>query len=354
MATCRSAGPSSPRLLNGRHTEECEAADCRGCQPCTHGHCAICSTEHTDSAHPVACPHCVGELRGDLYAVADLTSHLPAHAVEANGGRMAAAPIPGGEAAVMLGPAGGVAPRSWYEQHPPPEDYAQDGTPPAAWVLGCWRADWQMLKGEPLTGAAEVGELVTYLADHLSRMAQYEEAAVAKLAHDVKAARFHLEEVLHDGERNEQGAPCVHCGQALVRVPAKPEPCACTRSWMSHAPHRSGVACRRCHQEERHSEHQQGGLGDEWQCLRCRRRYTEREYRYAVGVTYLAHSPVLTAAQLAEQTGVAVGTIRVWGTRGLIQRKGHDEEGRILYDVESCQLRIARLQLDAGQLAVTG
>jgi hypothetical protein len=95
-------------------------------------------------------------------------------------------------------------------------------------------------------------------------------------------------------------------------------------------------------------------LGDTWQCLRCRRRYTEQEYRYAVGVTYLLHSPVLTALQLAEKTGYPVGTIRVWGTRGLIARAGRDQEGRLLYVVASVEERIAVLEAADEPVAVGG
>lgn len=343
MATCRHAGPDSPRLLNGRHTDECEATDCKGCQPCTDGHCAICSKAHTDHAHPVACPHCVGVLREDLYAVADLTTHLGAHAVQANGGRLAAAPIPGGEAMVLLAPTAVGHPQWFYELHPPDEDHAGGPRAPAApgWVLANWRAEWQLLSDAPSAGERSVAASVVYLVTELSRMAQRESARVAELARDVSAARYHLEEVLHDGDRNEPGAPCVHCGTALVRVPAPARPCACVKAWVPHAPHRPGVACIRCRQEERHAAHAQGGLGDMWQCLRCRRRYTEQEYRYAVNVTYLMHSPHLTAAQLSLKTGVAVGTLRVWAHRGLIDTAGHDNDGRILYDVASCEARVA-------------
>lgn len=265
---------------------------------------------------------------------------------------MAAAPIPGGEAMVLIGPTGGSGSRSWYAQHPPPEDFGEGPTAPA-WVLGNWRIEWEGLTGTPGGQPRTIGGSAAYLADMLSRMSQRPAAKPDAFARDVSSVRYHLEEVLYDGERSAKGAPCVHCGSALVRVPTDPRPCACTRAWGPHAPHNDEVCCRRCRAEERHAAHEQGGLADTWQCLRCRRRYTESEYRYAVNVTYLMHSPTLTAAQLSLKTGTPVGTIRVWGTRGLIRRTGHDSEGRILYDVSSFEARIVA-QASEGVLESVG
>jgi hypothetical protein len=124
-------------------------------------------------------------------------------------------------------------------------------------------------------------------------MAEQVDPPFDEFARELRGCRAHLENVHHDGVRVEKGAPCMQCDKPMTR----------TAEW--------------------------------WQCRACDRLLSEAEYRLAVGITYRAHSPSLTATDMAERIGVKASVIRVWGSRDLITKRGKNEDGLTLYDVAS-------------------
>lgn len=39
---CRYVARDSPRIIPGRHTDDCPREACNGCQPCEERHCRVC------------------------------------------------------------------------------------------------------------------------------------------------------------------------------------------------------------------------------------------------------------------------------------------------------------------------
>lgn len=363
MTTCTFNGRTNPRTQPGQHHEPdelnddgrplCRGEQCRGCLPCDQDHCAVCGVEHTDDAHPNTCAECVAAIRKDLDALPRLVHQLSSHAAHGNTGRLAAAPIPGGDATVMLGPSTLSHGRAWYDEFGKDsshkdDQYDTDEQTPGL-ILATIEDDWRDLNGEPTELLANVDDAITYLTTNLSRMAQKTNVDISENAGDIAHLRYLLEELLHDGERNDTGAPCVHCGTDLVRVSAKPKKCKHQRLADDVADlakeHRFSMHDLLRAYPDLAIDHEQcgdrGGLREGWECLRCHRRYSDHEYRYAVGVSYLSHATALTATELERKTGVAASIIRVWGSRGLVAKRGRDEKGRLRYDVRQVEARLA-------------
>lgn len=372
-ATCRYNGPTNPRTIPAQHVEAdgdtpgCRNPDtCPGCLPCDRRHCAVCGVEHTDDTHPNTCVDCVAAIRADLKAIPPLCGQLRRHAQSANGGRLAAAPIPGGEATVMMSPAGLAHGRAWYEElghkteckdptcrgclvdaSHKDDEYDTDANTPTL-ILATWEDDWRDTLGSPTEKRPTVRHATAYLLDHLTLMAQRVDPPIDEFAGDIAALRYHLEEVLGDGVRNQPGAPCIHCGTALVRVSSKPRECKHRRlaadvARLAAEPRFDLMALCQAYPAiaEAHRHCDQGGLRDSWQCLRCRRRYTDDQYRYAVGADYISNARALTARELEWKTGVPATVIRVWGSRGLVDKRGRNEHGLWQYDVAQVEARIA-------------
>ena len=62
MTACRWNGSENPRVVKGRHDEDCPGGDCAGCQPCTEPHCRVCNRAHVEGT----CAECLAETREDL------------------------------------------------------------------------------------------------------------------------------------------------------------------------------------------------------------------------------------------------------------------------------------------------
>jgi len=386
VTVCRFNGHTNPRLLNGWHQVDqfdqptCDTNTCRGCAPCPDNHCAVCGVHHTDDTHPITCPECVAGIREDLKALPALCLQLRRHAREGNSLRLAAAPIPGGEATVMVAPSTTTAhSRAWYaEGHKPTckdpdclgclgysvdashkqDEWDGDADTPML-VLVQWEDAWRDTLGSPTQRRPHLKHAIDYLADHLTLMAQRHDPPIADFAEELAALRYHLEEVLGDGVRNQPGAPCVHCGTALVQISSKPRAC-------KHRRLADDLA--KAFEEPRFNlhalcwaypkialEHQkcdQGGLRDTWQCLRCRRRYTDDQYRHAVGTEYIRSARSLTARELEWKTGVPATTIRAWGSMGRVAKRGRDEFGIFRYDVAQVEAKVPeyRAQVAAAEV----
>lgn len=293
---CRWVSTSDPRILPGRHILDC-GEDCKGCMPCPESHCAVCGKVHAE----VTCPECTGATREDLKAIGELCHALPEEAV-----------LKGvdSEAMMLLGPA--ADPEAWKHTMISAaffgrlnaaylEDCRDELHP--VWVLGTWETLWRDHLDHRTENPFTLASGWAYLDMQLGYMADQAEPPFEDFARDLRSCRAHLENVLRDGVREEKGAPCVQCTQPMVKI--------------------------------------QGEKGEEdtWQCRRCWRTATEEQYRFAVGMAYRAHSDKLTAAELGEKLGIKPSMIRVWGSRGLVRKRGRDHNGVIQYDVADAEAR---------------
>lgn len=342
------------RTVDRQHLNTCgNPATCDGCLPCDHDHCVLCRSRHTDEQHPLVCAHCVGAIRQDLADIRGLCRQLRTEASTAgNDGRLvAAAPIPGGDAMVLIGPSsdrGTAAVRyeSWKAgqlknsrlyKHYGKDHRIGDPLPPLA-LLADWEDIWRQYLGTERAGRASIGRSLKYLDQHLTLMAQLKDGPdVMTFARDIQTCRARLEGVLHDEETPDRGVECFECGVRLVRRIRDRKQCrhrTPARTWFETLltypelglPRPTEVAaarvsCDRC---------SQGGLDDpepgrSWECPGCRKEYSLGEYHNAVRRDLMDSDdgdpwqPVSVAAEAATRlTGRAVPmtTVRKWMDRG--------------------------------------
>lgn len=223
----------------------CPATD-RGCQPCDTRHCLICGREHTTPARPDTCTDCEAKIAADLTDLAKAYDALALEALEAgtDGHLIAAAPIPGGDAAVLRGPAVQLnhvkVTRTLHEDHVKARNGGKgDPLPPLA-VLAQWEDIYRTwldhtqqvrLPGDVVTWygdptaldvhRATVPAAVAYLRDQLPYIANHATAPGAPdflaFTRQIRDMRADLEQRLHDEDTPEQGVACFECGERLVR-----------------------------------------------------------------------------------------------------------------------------------------
>lgn len=291
MSTCKFVASDQPRVIAGRHLPDCTDDACTACLPCPELHCVVCSRVHAKAA----CTGCLDDARSDLKAIGDLCASLPAEAVEKG---------VQSEAMMLLGPTSD--PEAWRNRATSAmvgrldasylEDCRDEMHP--LWILGTWEQIWRDHLDHYSIATVTVSSAHAYLDMQIGYMSEQTEPAFDEFARELRGCRAHLEDVLRDGIREERGAPCVQCEKPMVRV------------------------------------------ADHWVCRRCDRWVTEDQYRYAVGVAYLQHSDKLTAAELGEKLGVKASMIRVWGSRGLVRKRGKNGDGITLYDVADAEARL--------------
>lgn len=382
MSGCRWAGSEQPRMLR-THVRDCEAAGCGGCQPCPERHCAICGHEHVTAdgrGDDQVCAACIGEVRNDLRDIVNLTARLLPEAVHRG---------VNSEAASLAGPTQDTSETieayRWREMSAMwgriPELDGDDQHP--GWVLGSWEVVVRDHLSQPSEARITIPSARDYLDGHLTRLAHDPAWCFEELARDVRRCRGHLEDVLHDSRKGQQGAPCPMCGRAKLEwITANPqrEPCACgPRPTLKHAEHgpcscpftarlvrterngkveetlvrvydfdgeepsvghahpREDLACVACRREaewdQRHAAHGDDPDADRWCCPRCAVAYTEHDYRAKVEAVYVQTSDRLTASQIAATYRVPEGTLRRWAAQGDVRRHGYDGQRRQLYDV---------------------
>lgn len=310
---CRFVSTAVPRIISRRHADPCSCDGEFGCLPCPETHCVICGKEHARAA----CVGCLDAARSDLHAIGDLCGALPAEAV-----------LKGvdSEAMMLIGPSadtgdwqrlalsaamgrlcecgeglcpslrGKLCPQAAYL-----EDCRDELHP--VWVLGTWEQVWRDHLDHLTEAPFTLNGGWSYLDTQIGYMAEQVEPAFDEFARDLRSCRAHLEDVLRDGIREERGAPCVQCEKAMVRIQGA------------------------------------GTLPDSWECRTCHREVTEDQYRFAVAAAYQAHAIHLTAADLSERIGVKASVIRVWGSRGLVRKRGRNHDGITLYDVADAEAR---------------
>lgn len=239
---CRFVASTEPRVIPGRHDDDCAGDECRGCQPCLEPHCRVCGRTHADGT----CAECLAEARSDLHAIALRCGALPAEVLHRG---------IHSEAMMLLGPA--ADPEAWGHMTASvkvgrlPADYLAnaDGEHHPEFVLGTWDMCWRAeLEHDELQHRGTIAEYVDYLDRQMTYMAGYELAPFEDFARALRQCLAHIEKVLHDqrqGDRANVG--CFECGGDL---------------------------------ERRLTNNQ--GFEDFWTCRGCRRRYTQAEYNFAL------------------------------------------------------------------------
>lgn len=279
---CKFNGRGEPRTLPGRHETDCAGETCEGCLPCVEPHCVICRRAHAD----VTCAECVAATRDDLRTIAELCGALPAEAAHRG---------VNGEAMMLLAPS--ADPEAWRNRAMSAmrgrvdaaylEDCRDEQHP--TWVLGSWEQAWRDHLDQPTDLAATLPRLVDYLDRQMHVMAETEEVPFEDFARDLRGCRGHLEDVLHDGNQDETGAPCPACRD---KGDESPRPLLLERS-----------------------DKDPTGASDRWVCRRCKAWWSEADYRLRVGEDHIDHADELTAADMVARTRVPSGTLRRWASR---------------------------------------
>lgn len=371
------------RIIRGQHDTGCpNIRDCDGCTPCLEPHCSVCGRRHLSNTHPLNCARCIGRIRGDLTAIVDDCRLLRDQAAHggSDGRLWAAAPIPGGDAMVLIGPNAGY--EAWANRATSAMfgrvddrylDDHRDGDPvPPLLMLARWEDEWRTALDQEPGPRASISRCVAYLDTHLTRMGQTAVPDFVEFARDIAGLRTQLEAVLHDERVPDLGVDCFECGKRLVRRHRDPKPCECgPRPVLQHAEHgpcscrfgvvveqpapdhdpvtvrvyddpiedhvhpRDDLSCLACHIEAEweaaHAGHAQGGLdeptpGIGWECPSCRLRLSPRDYGMAVRRDLLNETDVdewTSVQHAAVAASVLIGgkveqdTIRKWMQRDM-------------------------------------
>lgn len=300
MTACKWNGRNEPRVLPGRHGQDCGDETCGGCAPCEQRHCVIDGRTHLTDAHPLTCPSCIGDVRDDLDQIVDMHSRLRGEAIVRGMAGERDGTVLGGDAMVMLA-------MRYREQTGIGSDgdhsHESDADPvPTLLTLATWEDCWRDHLGHDTADTAEVAEVAGYLALMLTRMAQDADLPFDDFARDIRNARGRLEDVLRDGEREETGAPCPDCGRRMVKHYGKRV------------------------------------IDDRWRCpdrRECKAEYTEWRYRGVVDDRYLRNATALTARDMHRAHDVPEGSVRAWASEkvGKVRKRGKDANGLQLYDV---------------------
>lgn len=255
--SCRWVASDHPRVLPGRHGDDCAGDECRGCQPCREPHCRVCGRTHANGT----CAECLAETREALRDIARMCSALPTE-VKHRGVES--------EAMNLLGPSADPEARAHVEASylvgRLPEGWLEANHGKACPLLrneaciGCAGderhpllvlASWQDVYAEEfeheITRRATIADAAGYLDRNLTYAAEWPHVPFEDFARDLRRCLTHLESVLHDqrqGDRANVG--CFECGDDLER--------------------------RLC----------KDGFEDFWTCKGCRRRYTYAEYNFAL------------------------------------------------------------------------
>lgn len=308
-------------MLNNRHEDDCPGETCKGCEPCAKPHCLVgwygdrgsCET-HAESV----CSSCLAKVREHLAEIVRL-SGMPLLEQVLRAGDV------GTEAADLLGPA--ANPKQWRQRSNYGHIYEPDSR--VGWhthpfgVLG-W---YDMLVTEHLGHSRTQRITVTTAADYLDRNLHYLAADVefdfADMAVAFEGCRTHMEQVLHEGEQVETGAPCMTCRKPLRRVFAGNE-----LPWA----HRDGSRPR--------------ANEDVWACAKCREWRDDKGYRLNVSELHQANAEWLTAAEVEVVSGVKAPALRKRVERGEVTSRR--DSGRVVYRVDQIPEVIAQRQLHAG------
>jgi hypothetical protein len=307
--------------LTVEHRGECKGAECAGCKPCPKTHCAMRGScpEHVETAAGITtCPGCIGRTRADLSSIVDLYALIPTEAQEVG---------IDSEAADLAGPAATPEQRAGRRAHGQVLDPDDEQHPYA--VLGRWDMALRETQGPQTDLFVTVSRAADYLDGVLDGPFPHGDE-FEDFASQVSRCRSHLEEVLTDSRRPEEGAPCPACREAGHDKPAR--------------------------LVKRYRDDDKTGAHDRWVCPDCSASWHEADYRLRIGGDFVAHAPALPARELADRLGVAVGTIRNWAASHktypigkdavvhppLLKPSGRSADGRKTYLVEEAEALAAR------------
>lgn len=286
----------------------------------------------TEMAPETPVPDAVTKVARNLSEIERLVVDLAEQAIHDANDRE----IPGGDALAAL--AHVASPEAWEHQHEAAEALGRDTShvadeddadePPLQTLL-FWSEQWRVEHGYVLDGRPTISSEANFIRWCLP-WAWEHEAHFDDFAEDVRKVVGKLEAILAAGKRNLRGVPCFDCGSDLVRQSFDPK---VIRRCDGH----DGV-CIIPHQI---CPHDRGGLRDEWKCPGCHRSYSLADYARAVGNAHYAFSDWLMLDEAAQRTGAKPGTIRVWASRGYVQKQRDKHSGRVVYFVPDIEARHA-------------
>lgn len=249
--------------------------------PCCHR-----SARHDDPVH--GCEACLTAARRLLQGIATLYALLPAELARLRsglgtyGGGGSTAPLPGGDALVLLG-AGSAG-------------LDEDGTtsaerdlPSVSFELGWWALEWQDTRGEYEEIGHRPTTIVRRACGYLERRARWaaeEHPGFPEFLGDLRRLYGALERATGNALRNAKAnADCFDCGGRLLRV-----------------------------------DDEDGGLSDVVSCERCRRTYTSEQYALALRAAYDSGlEGWVTFGDAAAATKRSVETFETWAKRGQLE-----------------------------------
>lgn len=194
------------------HRHDCADPECRGCTTCAGNHCTArrnC-TWHIDAAD-LTCGRCIAGARTDLAWIESLSSLLLTQAI-----------MDGldSEALSLAGPSVDAEAWSWRKiaakqgvsWHVSLVEEDDEHHP--ARVTGTWARMVTEDYGHDMPANAPLSWSVAYLGRMLHRIANDATQDFPLLRAELKKCRQHLESVLHNDTRRDQGAPCPTCRDA--------------------------------------------------------------------------------------------------------------------------------------------
>lgn len=224
-APCYRDRDNGIRFVKNGHRHDCVEPECKGCTPCPESrHCTAkrnCSWHLPEGV--TTCGRCLGDVRRGLRWIGDLSALVATQAL-ADGVNS--------EAANLAGPA--ADPRALAEWQIARKSYLRafeaNGKITEAQHLHALEAlsedddehhpyavltRWQMMiaedYGHDLPSRLSTLGALAYLDRNLHRIANDDEQDFGLLKAELRKCRQHLESVLHNDDRRDQGAPCPTC-----------------------------------------------------------------------------------------------------------------------------------------------
>jgi hypothetical protein len=271
------------------HRNDCADPTCRGCKPCTQGHC---TARQTCAIHvatgELTCGRCISRTRRDLHWIRDMEPLLPTAAVT-DGVESEAANLAGPAADPARWSARRVAMRghlaTWFRRgkitegqylHARATMEDDDELHPYT-VLGRWDMMIREDYGHPSQVAVSVRNAAAYLDEQLHRIAQDGDQDFPLLARELRRCRSHIESVLHNDTRPDRGTLCPDCH----------------REGAEHPPRLVREYGHWCDDEDCERLHYSDEAGDRWVCPRNRNHWwTEKDYRGWVEERHRAETAV--------------------------------------------------------------
>ena len=201
------------------HRHDCDDTECRGCSPCAGRHCSArkSCTWHVEETE-LTCGRCISVVRTDLRWIESLAALMLTQAI-ADGIES--------EAASLAGPAADPEAWTWHKEaakqgrvwHVSLTEEDDEHHPLT--VLGTWeRKIREDYNHDAPADRATIAGAAGYLDRNLHRIAQDDAQDFDLMRSELRRCRQHLEAVLHNDTKPDQGAPCPKCREAgaVVRL----------------------------------------------------------------------------------------------------------------------------------------